>query len=155
LGNRNCGRLGKFYEEQVTELQRLLERFVKESHSNHSVEKYLTICEQLGQEPDPAKMPLTYSDFPEEVQVAFFVFSLLSDYWEGNSGTYMGKHWEGLDYLFELYEVENTKVVLFFMKTYEQLLVSYRAEEAERKRKADERKAKASGGRNYTHNVQG
>ena len=31
---------------------------------------------QLGQEPDPSKMPLNPSDFPEEVQVAFFMFSL-------------------------------------------------------------------------------
>ena len=100
-------------------------------------------------------MPLTYSDFPEEVQVAFFIFSVLSDYWDGASGTYMGKHWNGLDYLFQVYEIDNPRIILFFMKTYEQLLVSYRAEEAEKKRKADERKAKASGGKNYTHSVQG
>ena len=42
-------------------------------------EKYLRLCEQLGQEPDPAKMPLEISVFPEEVQVAFFVYDRLSE----------------------------------------------------------------------------
>jgi hypothetical protein len=114
------------------------------------------MCEQLGQEPDPAKMPLAYSDFPEEVQVAFFIFSMLTDNWEGMSGTYMGKNWDSLEYLFKLYEIENPKQIFFFMKVYETVLVSYKAEEADKKRKAEERKAKsAGGGNNYTHNVRG
>jgi hypothetical protein len=100
------------------------------------------MCEQLGQEPDPAKMPLDSSDFPEEVQVAFFIFSLLSDNWDGMSGTYLGKDW--------------TQCTLFFMKLYENIIVSYKSEEAEKKRKAEERKAKsAGGGKQYTHNVRG
>jgi len=152
LGNRNSRRLGKFYEEQVAEITKLLEKYVKSS-SQIDLDKYLKLCEQLGQEPDPAKMPLSLSDFPEEVQVAFFVFSFLPDHWEGMSGTYMGKHWNGVEYIFELYEIENPKVVLYFMKLYENILVNYRAEEAERKRKADERKS--GGGKNYTHNVKG
>jgi len=112
------------------------------------------LCEQLGQEPDPAKMPLELSDFPEEVQVAFFMFSLLPDHWEGMSGTYMGKYWDGLDYFFKVYEVENQKVILYLMKLYENILVSHRAEQAEQKRKAEERRAK-SGGKSYAHNIKG
>lgn len=99
-------------------------------------------------------MPLEPSDFPEEVQVAFFMFSLLPDHYEGMSGTYMGKYWDGIDYFFKLYEIDNPRIVLYFMKLYESELVTYRAEKAEQKRKADERKAK-SGGKNYTHNVKG
>jgi hypothetical protein len=129
--------------------------YVKES-SQFDVEKYLLMCEQLGQEPDPAKMPLDSSDFPEEVQVAFFIFSLLSDNWDGMSGTYLGKDWTQCTQLFELYEVENKKETLFFMKLYENIIVSYKSEEAEKKRKAEERKAKsAGGGKQYTHNVRG
>lgn len=112
------------------------------------------MCEQLGQEPDPTKMPLELSDFPEEVQVAFFMFSLLPDYWEGMSGTYMGKHWNGVEYFFNVYEVDNPKTILYIMKLYERTIVEYRADKAEKKRKAEERKA-ASGGKNFTHNVKG
>jgi hypothetical protein len=71
------------------------------------------------------------------------------------SGTYMGKYWDGIDYFFKLYEIENPKTILYLMKMYEGSIVSYRAEKAEKKRKADERKAKAGGGKNYTHNVKG
>jgi L-rhamnose isomerase len=41
------------------------------------------------------------------------------------------------------------------MKMYEASLVTYRAEEAQRKRKAEERKASAGGGKQYTQNVKG
>ena len=101
-------------------------------------------------------MPLEHSDFPEEVQVAFFMFSLLPDHWEGNTGTYMGKYWDGIDYYFKVYDIEDPKTLLYIMKLYEGRLVGYRAEQAEQKRKADERRNKASGGgKNYTHNIKG
>lgn len=120
------------------------------------IEKYLLICEQLGQQPDPAKMPLDSADFPVEVQVAFFMFALLSDSWDGMSGTYLGKDWSPIESLFNIYEVEYRKSIFYFMKVYETTIVQYRAEEAERKRKAEERKSKSSGGgKNFTHNVSG
>jgi len=114
------------------------------------------MCEQLGQVPDPAKMPLDSSAFPEEVQVAFFIFSLLSDRYEGMSGTYLGKTWSEFDPVIKVYSFPvEPKVVLYFAKMYEKHLVVYRMEEAEKKRKADERKAKSAGGggKNYAHNV--
>jgi len=102
-------------------------------------------------------MPLELSDFPEEVQVAFFVFSLLTDRWEGMSGSYLGKYWEGIDYIFKIYGIPDPATTYFYMKMWENILVAHRLQEAERKRKAEERKAKSSagGGKTYTHNVQG
>tara|TARA_Y100000385_G_scaffold260140_1_gene289797 strand:- start:182 stop:526 length:345 start_codon:yes stop_codon:yes gene_type:complete len=114
----------------------------------------LLLCEQLGQEPNPAEMPLEPSDFPEEVQVAFFMFSLLPDHWEGMSGTYMGKYWDGIDYFFKLHSIETPKEILYLMKLYENILVGYRSEQADKKRKTEERRAK-SGGKNLAHNIQG
>ena len=99
-------------------------------------------------------MPLTQSDFPAEVQLAFFMFDLLSDVFEGMSGTYMGKDWSHCTQLFELWEVEDPKIVMYFMKMYERIIMQDRSEEAERKRKQDERK-KGGDGKNYTHNVKG
>lgn len=101
-------------------------------------------------------MPLDPSDFPEEVQVAFFIFSFLTDRWEGMSGTYMGKNWDSIEYIMSLYEIQDPRIVFRFMKMYEIELVNYRAQEAEKRRKAEERKAKsAGGGKTYTHNVKG
>jgi len=119
------------------------------------MDTYLRICEQLGQEPDPDKMPLETSDFPEEVQVAFFVFNMLSDVIEGMSGSYMGKDWVDCEFVFKLYEIENPRIVYYFAKTYERILMNHRANEAEKRQKASERKAKAGGGKNFTHNVKG
>ena len=99
-------------------------------------------------------MPLARSDFPSEVQVAFFMFDLLSDVFEGMSATYMGKDWSHCTQLFELWEVEDPKVVMYFMKMYERIIMQDRSEETERKRKQDERK-KGGDGKNYTHNVKG
>jgi hypothetical protein len=100
-------------------------------------------------------MPLDSSVFPEEVQVAFFILNMLSDSWEGMSGTYMGKNWVDAEYLFNLYEVQDSKTVMYFAKMYERILIEHRAEESEKKRKAEERKSSAGGGKNYTHNVRG
>jgi len=99
-------------------------------------------------------MPLDSSEFPEEVQVAFFMFSLLSDRWDGMSGSYLGKDWNSCSYIFSVYEVEDPKTTLFFMKMYEAILVMHRMEKAEEKRKQDERKSQ-QGGKTYTHNVRG
>ena len=99
-------------------------------------------------------MPLETSAFPAEVQVAFFIFDLMTDNWEGNTGSYMGKNWSNIECLFDTYAVEDSPVVVYFLKSYEILLVNQKAEESERKRKAEERKAQR-GGKNYTHNVQG
>ena len=129
---------------------------MKDQSSPVSIDQYLEICEQLGQEPDPQKMPLTESDFPAEVQVAFFMFSLLSDVWDGMSGSYMGKDWSHCSQLFQIYEIDDQKTTIYLMKLYERILMNYRAEEAEKRRKQQERKAKSGGsGKTYTHNVTG
>jgi len=139
MGHRNSRRFGKFYWEQVKAIQSILERLVKETNSNVSIETYLRLCEQLGQEPDPDKMPLDASVLPPEVQVAFFIFDLLPDRWEGMSGMYLGKDWSSAEFLFRIYEVEDVAYVTYFAKLYESILVKHKAEESERKRKASQR----------------
>ena len=84
------------------------------------------------------------------------MFDLLSDVWDGMSGTFMGKDWSHCHQLFDVWKVDDPKTTMYFMKMYERHLINYRAEKAEEKRAADKRKAKASGGgKNYTHNIQG
>lgn len=104
------------------------------------------MCEQFNIEPDPAKMPLEASVFPSEVQVAFFVFDLLPDRWDGMSGMYLGKDWSSMEFLLNLYQLEGKKDIVFFAKMYETILVNERAEDLKRQRKEEERKAKAQAG---------
>lgn len=100
-------------------------------------------------------MPLESSEFPEEVQVAFFIYSLFSDKWEGMSGTYLGKEWVNVEYYFKLYKVQDPATVLYFMHVYDELVTQSRMAEAEARRKQQERKSKASGGKNFAHKIQG
>ena len=102
-------------------------------------------------------MPPSQSEFPIEIQVAFFMFELLSDIWEGMSGSYMGKDWGHCSQLFDLWEVDDQKTTMYFMKMYERQLVNYRADRADEKRAQDKRRKKSSSGdsKNYTHNIQG
>ena len=157
MGNRRCGWPWKFYWEQVEKIQGLFVRYINQRNATIDLEKYYRICEQLGEEPDPEKMPLSQSEFPIEVQVAFFIFDLLSDVWEGMSGTYMGKDWGHCSQLFDIWDVDDQKTTMYFMKMYERQLVNYRADRADEKREADKRRTKSSGGdgKNYTHNIQG
>ena len=71
------------------------------------------------------------------------------------SGAYMGKNWVDCEFLCNTYNIDDIPSVIYFAKLYERLLMNHRAEEAENKRKAEERKNKASGGKTYTHNVRG
>ena len=114
----------------------------------------MLICHQLGEEPDPAKMPLETLDFPSEVQVAFFIFGFLEDIWDGMSGSYMGKNWNNIEYLFNLYEVDEPRTMLYIMKMWEGILVAHRVDKAEKHKKAEQRRS-AGGGKNFTHNVKG
>jgi hypothetical protein len=97
-------------------------------------------------------MPLTAADFPAEVQVAFFMYSFLSDRWEGMSGTYMGKDWNPLEAIFDIHKVVDREQVLLFMKMYEQSIVAYRQKKADAKAK---QKKPRGDKKDFTHNVQG
>jgi len=108
----------------------------------------------MGVLPDPTKMPLGPSDFPDEVQVAFFMFDLLSDTWEGTSGSYLGKNWAHCEHIFSIHGVSDPTVTLYFMKLYEHIIMRYRLEKQEERRKQSERKSQ-QGGKTYTHNVRG
>lgn len=112
------------------------------------------MCEQLGTEPDPSKAPPTLDVFPEEVQQAFIVFNHLPDRWDGMSGSYLGKDWSSIGFFLDLFDIEEKKIVVYFITQIENKQVKNLSEKAEKKRKAEERKAK-SGGQKFTHNVQG
>lgn len=126
----------------------MLEKRVKSPQID--VEKYLKICEELGQEPDPNRMPMDLAELPYEVQLAFFVYSYLPDRWEGMTGSYMGKDWSSIDSLLNIYEVEDKGFTVTLCKHLERFNIEKAHEEAERRRKRE-----SSKGKNFTHNVKG
>lgn len=75
-------------------------------------EKYLMICEQMGQEPDPDAIPLSLSDMPHIVQVSHLVFNALPDRFIplGMEGSrYGGKDLTGISELLKIYELNDTR----------------------------------------------
>ena len=90
-----------------------------EVHFNASDKKfkeYLLVCERLGKQPDPNKMPMDSGRFPYEVQLAFLIYDLLPDRWEGMSGSYLGKEWGAIGALLDAYNIEERQIIVFFIK---------------------------------------
>ena len=101
-------------------------------------------------------MPLEPEEFPEEVQVAFFIYAFLSDKIEGMSGTYMGKDFLEVDLYLNLHGIKDRKETVFWLKVIDNVNVSIHRERQDRERKSEERRSSSSGdGKKYVHNVKG
>lgn len=72
-------------------------------------EAYFEMCEMLGSEPLDEEVPLELDDFPWLVQQAFAIYGMLSDIWEGMSGSYLGKDYSLLFNLFDLYGIDSAE----------------------------------------------
>ena len=112
----------------------------KFSKSQKKWDEYLVVCERLGKEPDYNKLPMNEGSFPYEVQLAFFIHSLLPDRWDGMSGSYMGKDWSALGTLLDIHSIEDKKTVIFFLKYIDIYASNQINEEMDAKRKQAERK---------------
>ena len=117
MGNRSRRRFRKFYESQVEKILGLLDKHFKPGQL--SLDTYLEICEQKGIDPDPNEMPPTLGQYPYEVQVAFLLHDLLPDRWDGASGSYFGKDMSALGSLLDIYEIEDKKTTVYFLKIIE------------------------------------
>jgi hypothetical protein len=61
-------------------------------------------------------MPPEMADYPTEVREAFDLHRLLADRWDGMSGYYMGKDLSSLGSLISIYEIEDPKICVYFLK---------------------------------------
>ena len=134
------------------QLRSLLVRFATQP-KKVTKEVYFRICEELGQEPDPTKMPIELSDLPVDVQVAFFMLSLLTDTYDYMGGYWMGKSWTDLPMIFELHGVDDQRSMFYFMKLIESVDLELIADR--RKKESEKANTKPGGGKKYTHKVSG
>lgn len=83
-------------------------------------EKYIQMCNTMGDEIDPAKLPPEYSSFPNYVHLAIDVFNCLPDRFSGGmSSVYSGKDLASLDILYNLFMVsEHQKLLVFGVITF-------------------------------------
>lgn len=74
-------------------------------------EKYLSMCEQLNQEPLEEKCPPDFSDFPLPVQQAIEVFNKLGDRVVADIG-FLGKDYTALPLHMEILGIDNKDIFL-------------------------------------------
>ena len=106
-------------------------------------EQYLLMCEQMNIPVDIKEIPIEYNDFPPQVQEALQIFSILPDNIDGFSGTYFGKDFSILPYLFEdIFVVEDKQLTMKFILIILNIVKTQYSE----KQKANQRKSKNSKG---------
>ena len=140
MGYRSSRRPRKFYQQQVTQVLALLDNYFREDQL--PLETYLSMCEQLGKEPDLDEIPPDLDDFPMELQEAFMVHHLLPDRWDGSSGSYLGKDWSALEMLLTELEIIERRQCILFIKHIEARNSNKINKELARERKKAENKAK-------------
>jgi hypothetical protein len=96
-----------FVQEEKEDLLKRLENLYVNLDTGMTQEKYLNICEQLGQEPNPDKMPPSWEDLPEIAQIAINTFNALGDRVYPEIG-YIGKDYTNLPILLDIYGIEDT-----------------------------------------------
>lgn len=69
-------------------------------------EAYFEMCEALGNEPIDDEIPVELEDFPNEVQNSINIYYRLKDEWDTMNGIYLGKSYNGLADIFNIYEVD-------------------------------------------------
>ena len=84
----------------------MIHSYLQNASVGMTKEQYFEMCETLGSEPVVEEIPVEYSDFPNEIQLAISIYRLLRDEWEYMGGTYTGKNLNGIFELFEVYNID-------------------------------------------------
>lgn len=92
-------------------------------------ERYLEMCDQLGTEPNPDKIPPDMEDFPDVVQRALHVYNLLGDRIAADIG-YLGKDYS----ILPAYLDEDKEIFLEVLSWMDDKIIKKSAEDMKRAR---------------------
>ena len=87
-------------------------------------------------------MPMDRYELPIEVQEAWALHDLLSDRWEGMSGSYLGKDYSALETYIKVLDIQNPKISLYFLKHIDYYHSELLNAKVKAKRDAEKRKSK-------------
>ena len=102
-------------------------------------EKYLSLCEQLNQDPIEEKCPPGFEDFPEPVQQAIEVFNKLGDRVYPDIG-YMGKDYTSIDLHMEVVGVTQKDIFLDTLVRLDAYMIKKSAEQLKKARDSVKKK---------------
>jgi len=122
-----------------------LETFYRNLEQKHTPERYFEICEQLGRDIDPDKIPPEWRDFPESVQVAINIYNTLGDRVVADIG-YLGKDYTLLNHLMEVYDVDDLELTLDIVLWLENRMIKNSAEALKKEHDKIKKKSKAAKG---------
>ena len=91
----------------------MLDSYFQNQDVGMTKDQYFEMCEMLGSEPVDSEIPVEFEDFPDIVQQAFIVYNKLRDDWDTMNGVYMGKSYQGLQEIFEIYEIDRDDRKMF------------------------------------------
>ncbi|QQO38507.1 hypothetical protein VPG01_149 [Vibrio phage VPG01] len=88
-----------------------------DKQNGFSKSKYLKMCAQLGETPDPKRIPVDFSDFPSLVKDAIEIYNRLGDRFTSTDlgPLYIGKDLNTLDLFYNVYQIndmEDRKLVM-------------------------------------------
>lgn len=118
-----------------------LEKFFQQTEANVKLDTYLAICEQRGEEPDPNRFPVEFTDFPETVQNTINIFNMLGDRIAADIG-YLGKDYTNLPLLIKAAGIEedDLEFCLEILSWLDSRAIKKSMDRMERERKKLERK---------------
>lgn len=134
--------LTTFVASQKEEMWKRLENFFNNLDTKMTQERYLEVCEQLGQEPNPDKMPPAWEDLPEIAQAAINTFNLLGDRVYPEIG-YIGKDYTNLSRFIDIYEPSDEELYLEILNWLDSRAIKKSSEKL--KKEYDKLKRKSSG----------
>jgi hypothetical protein len=104
-------------------------------------EQYFQVCEQMGEEPSPDKIPPELQDFPLDVQLAISVFNKLGDKLVADIG-YLGKDYTALPLHIKLNKPDNEEIFVETLLRLDEKLIEESRAEVKRHHEELKRKAK-------------
>jgi len=101
--------------------------------------QYFEMCEAFGTEPVDSDIPVEIDDFPVEIQQIFNIYFLMSDIWDGMSGTYQGKNTSIVFELLNVYDIphEDRLIYLTFIRAMDNIrkrLINEKVKQASEKK---------------------
>lgn len=138
-------------EEQKEKVLERLERMLNNTDTGMTRERYLEMCEQMGNEPVEEEIPPDIEDFPSIVNEAVNTFNMLGDRIYPEIG-YVGKDYTNLNHYIDLYGIEDKEYFLHLLSWLDARAIKKSSEEI--KRQYDKMKRQNSGKRSQT-NIKG
>lgn len=129
-------------QEEKEEALKRLEKLYSNLDTKMTRDKYLTMCEQLGREPNPDEIPPDWEDFPDIIQVGINIFNMLGDRVFPEIG-YVGKDYTSLPQYIEIYDIEDTEYLMEILHWLDSRAIKQSSEQL--KREYDKLKRKSSG----------